>query len=237
MFLPPIGNLGASSSMNQTTTMLQLREMILRGELAPGERMREADLATRLGISRTPVRQALPALAQEGLLVRSGQRGFGPGESLEVLRLRALLEGFAARQLAERGVKASFLDALRDTLRAGDALFSTRTLHEDDEVRYGEMNLRFHSLVLEGAGMPLLASFAARCNLVPFTSPDSIAFSAVGRQAMFDLLFYAHRQHHSIVEAIVARQADRAEFLFREHAVGQEHSMSLQQGNSALLSG
>lgn len=164
--------------------------------------------------------------------MRAGQRGFAvrefsSNESLEALRLRAVLEGFAARQLAERGVKPSLLQALRDCLGQGDALFTTRTFHEADKIRYGEMNARFHTLVLEGSDMPLLASLAARCNLVPFTSPDSIAFSEVGKQTVFDLLFYAHRQHHSIVEAVVAGQGDRAEFLFREHAITQEHSMSL----------
>jgi GntR family transcriptional regulator of vanillate catabolism len=216
----------------QTTTTLQLREMILRGELAPGERVTEADIATRLGISRTPVRQALPALALEGLLVRSGQRGFAVREfkssdSLDALRLRAVLEGYAARRVAEIGVAPALLRGLRECLAAGDALFDSRRLQEDDEVRYGEMNARFHALILEGSGVHLLPSLAARCNVVPFAGPDRIAFSEVGKQTMYDLLFYAHRQHHAIVDAMVAGQGDRAEFLFREHAISQEHSMSL----------
>jgi len=218
--------------MTQSTITLQLREMILRGDLSPGERVREADLATRLGISRTPVRQALPALAQEGLLVRAGQRGFAvrsfsAGESLEALRLRALLEGFAARQLAEKGCDAALLASLRACLSEGDALFAKRTLTPDDEVRYGEINSRFHELVLTGSQMPLLMTLIERCNSVPFTGPDRIAFSTLAREAIFDLLFHAHRQHHSIVDAIAARQGDRAEFLFREHATLQQQSMSL----------
>jgi len=52
-----------------TTVINQLREMILQGRLQPAERVPEAELAARLGVSRTPIRQALPALAQEGLLV------------------------------------------------------------------------------------------------------------------------------------------------------------------------
>ena len=60
----------------QTVAMLRLREMVLRGELAAGERVPEAAVAKRLGLSRTPVRQALPALAQEGLLVTAGRRGY-----------------------------------------------------------------------------------------------------------------------------------------------------------------
>ncbi|MEA0634218.1 GntR family transcriptional regulator, partial [Xanthomonas campestris pv. campestris] len=54
----------------------QLRELILCGTFAPGERITEAALAERLAISRTPIRQALPALCQEGLLVQAGNRGY-----------------------------------------------------------------------------------------------------------------------------------------------------------------
>ncbi|MDX3904587.1 MAG: GntR family transcriptional regulator [Pigmentiphaga sp.] len=215
--------------MQQTTTMLHIREMILRGELAPGERVREADLAARLGTSRTPVRQALPALAQEGLLVQSGARGFAvrafsARECMEALHLRAALEGLAARALATHGADGDLLAALKDCLAQGDRIFEHRTLSDDDEIRYAEMNARFHSLILEGAQMPLLSNLVSRCNIVPFTDPLTLAFDTQRRDAMFDFLFYAHRQHHAIVSAIESGQADRAENLFREHAYTQVQS-------------
>jgi GntR family transcriptional regulator of vanillate catabolism len=79
--------------------------MILKGELAPGERLAEAKLAEQLGVSRMPIRQALPVLAEEGLVVRAGQRGYAVrahtrDESVEALHLRGALEGYAARLLA-----------------------------------------------------------------------------------------------------------------------------------------
>lgn len=220
--------------LKPTSTTLQLREMILKGELAPEQRLREAELALRLGTSRMPIRQALPVLAQEGLLVRSGQRGyavraFTPDESLDALRLRATLEGVAARTLAERGASAEVLERLRSCLEEGDALFSGREITVDEELRYGEMNARFHALVLAGAGIPLLEELAARCNLVPFAAPRAIAFAHLDKRTVFDLLFYAHRQHHSIVEAIAAGKGDRAEFLFRDHAITQENSMHMER--------
>ena len=87
---------------------LRLREMILRGELAPGERLAEVALAERLGVSRTPIRQALPALAREGLLAAAGRRGyvvrsFSPQDVIDAIETRGLLEGLAARRIAERG--------------------------------------------------------------------------------------------------------------------------------------
>ncbi|AEQ95134.1 VanR [Xanthomonas oryzae pv. oryzicola BLS256] len=65
-------------------------------------------MAERLGISRTPIRQALPALCQEGLLVQAGNRGYAvrrcsQRESLDALTVRALMEGRAARTVAEEG--------------------------------------------------------------------------------------------------------------------------------------
>ncbi|HCP77458.1 MAG: GntR family transcriptional regulator [Pusillimonas sp.] len=215
-----------------STVVVQLREMVLSGELAPGERVTEAELATRLGVSRTPVRQALPALAQEGLLVPAGKRGysvraFTTQNSIEAVRVRALLEGFAARHVAEKGVSAPVMSALKACLAEGDALFTQRQLQDDDELRYGQMNARFHALITEAANLPLLESLTDRCNVVPFTAPLSVAFSNTNKERMFDFLFYAHRQHHAIVDAIEAGQGDRAEFLFREHAHTQEQSLMM----------
>src|ERR1700740_3158358 len=87
---------------------LRLREMILRGELPPGERLAEVALAERLGVSRTPIRQALPALAREGLRAASARRGFvvrsfSPQDVLDAVETRGVLEGLAARRVAERG--------------------------------------------------------------------------------------------------------------------------------------
>jgi GntR family transcriptional regulator of vanillate catabolism len=224
----------------QTVTMLRIREMILQGDLAPGERVREADLAVRLGISRMPVRQALPALAQEGLLVISGQRGysvraFTPQESLEALELRAALEGLAARALADRGASAELMAGLRACLADGDTIFAKRSIEEGDEFRYAEMNDRLHHLILDGSGRRLLAELAERCNAVPFIAPLSIVFHRADAAAIFQFLFYAHQQHHSIVDAIEARDGARAEFLFREHAFTQKRSMNLDGRSSVRL--
>src|SRR5690554_2724354 len=104
--------------MHASRTLVQLREMILRGELPPGERVAEAELGQRLGVSRTPIRQALPLLAEEGLLVRAGAKGyavhaFSAEECIEALHLRAALEGMAARQVARQALGEDVVDALR----------------------------------------------------------------------------------------------------------------------------
>lgn len=107
--------------------------MILQGELAPGQRVPEATIAQQLGISRTPVRQALPALAEEGLLVSAGRRGYAVrvftiNEIVTALDIRAALEGMAARLLTERGVSHVLIRSLKSCLNEGDALFAKRRI-------------------------------------------------------------------------------------------------------------
>src|SRR5205807_457853 len=94
-----------------------------------GERVAEAPLAERLGMSRTPVRQALPVLAQEGLLAEHQTRGyvvrgFSTADVLDAIDLRGVLEGLAARRVAERGVSRTLLQALRVCLAEGDQILA-----------------------------------------------------------------------------------------------------------------
>ena len=217
----------------QTPTMLRIRELVLRGTLRPGERVRETDIADRLGISRTPVRQALPALAKEGLLVQWGARGyavrsFSLQESLDALRIRACLEGLAARSLAESDARDSAIFLLVDLLSEGDALLRADTLTAEVELLYADMNERFHDTVVRSSEKQLLVELIARCNVTPFTGPGNIAFEGADMVQSMAHLAYAHRQHHAIVDALRAGDGGRVEFLFREHATIQESSLKMQ---------
>jgi len=196
--------------------------MILRGDLAPGERLAEVALAERLGVSRTPIRQALPALAREGLLAAAGRRGylvrsFSPQDVLDAIETRGLLEGLAARRIAERGATPELIRSLKDCLAEGDAILAKRRFESADEQRYGEMNGRFHALIVEGAASRIVADTLARNDHVPFASARAVAFSR-DLSELVPILNYAHRQHHVIVQALENREAARAEALMREHA-------------------
>ena len=212
--------------------IVRIREMILRGELAPGQRVAEAPLAELLGMSRTPVRQALPMLAQEGLLAEHGTRGFvvrafTVDDVLDAIDVRAALEGLAARRVAERGASKALLRALRDCLEDGDAILGKRHVEESDEARYADMNQRFHALILSEAASPILAEAVERNNRVPFAGPQALAFDRGQLDRMYDQLRYAHHQHHSLVEAFERGQGARAESLMREHAHVVEESINL----------
>ncbi len=217
--------------------LVQLREMILHGRLKPGQRIPEAQVADMLGLSRTPIRQALPVLAKEGLLVQSGARGFAVREFSikeisEGVELRGALEGFAARALAERGIDEVQLEGLRSIVAQGDAIFAKRYLLESDEELYGQMNEQFHSAVIEAADVSIVKELTERVNRIPFTSPSTIAFDRFDLQQMYDLLWYAHKQHHDIVTALEYGEGARVEALFREHVNTQKISMNLRQKKS-----
>ena len=210
--------------------MVRIREMILSGELAPGLRVTEKAIAEKLGVSRTPIRNILPSLAAQGLLEAVGRRGFAvkafsEKESWEALELRSVLEGQAARMLAQDGASPEVLAALTACLNRGDRIFAHRQLDANDEEEYGAMNGEFHRIIVEACDAPMLKTFVDRLNLVPFVAPSSIVFDQVGLQRAFELLFRAHGCHHAIVEAITQRDGARAEALFREHAHQQRISM------------
>jgi GntR family transcriptional regulator of vanillate catabolism len=224
-----------------TRATIRIREMILRGRLRPGQRVAEATLAELLRMSRTPIRQALPVLAREGLLVESETRGyvvrtFTQAEILDAIDLRGVIEGLAARRIAERGASRELVRELRSCLEAGDRIFTKRRLVDSDEAAYAEMNGRFHALIVAEAGSTIFSQAAARNGGVPFASPEAIAFDATDLVKMYDALYFAHRQHHAIVDAIESNQGARVEALMREHVntVKQSINMMEQQGIGPL---
>ena len=215
-----------------TEAIVRLREMILRGDLAPGQRLAEAPVAEQLGMSRTPVRQALPLLAREGLLTEHETRGyvvraFTAADVIDAIDVRGVIEGLAARRVAEQGASKAFVRALRTCLDDGDAILRRRRIEESDEASYAEMNARFHDLILQEAGSSILSASLERNNHVPFAAPQALAFDKSDLERMYDLIHYAHRQHHGIVEALERGQSGRVEALMREHANAAKESINV----------
>ncbi len=219
-------------SSQLTETVVRIREMVLRGALKPGQRVAEAPLAEMLGMSRTPVRQALPLLAQEGLLMEHETRGyvvraFTAADIVDAIELRAVLEGLAARRVTERGASKALIRDLQACLEDGDALLHKRRVEESDEALYADMNERFHTLILNEAGSAILNAALERNSRIPFAGAQALAFDKSNLDQMYDMLQYAHRQHHHIVAAIEGGQAARAETLMREHAIAVKESINM----------
>lgn len=134
--------------------------MILRGELRPGQRINEPDVATRLGVSRVPVREALRELESTGLVAARKHSGVfvrePTGEEVcELYEMRGLLDGFAGRRAARLEAPARL--ALADRLDASiDAMNAAFAVH--DVQRYYRENLNFHWAIVEAAGNHALAA-------------------------------------------------------------------------------
>ncbi len=210
----------------------RIRELIVDGTLAPGTRVAEATVAERLGVSRTPVRNALPALAAEGLLSPAGKRGyavraFRPEDSYRATEIRCVLEGYAAREIAAREDRGAVVAELRDCLEEGDQIFAKGYVVKEDENAYARMNQRFHETIVREARDPLLADLIHRVYSVPFVSPGVVAFNRVPMDEIFPILVSGHHQHHAIVDSIEAGQSDLAETLMRGHSRPAWRSLGL----------
>ena len=219
--------------------IVRIREMILQGELTPGQRVREVELAGKLGVSRTPVRESLPILAREGVLTQLDTRGFvvrafTPREIMDGIDVRGVLEGLAARMLAEQGPSRRLIHGMHDCLREGDEILSKGYLVETDEARYGDMNNRLHLLIVRGSGSKVIAEAIQHNDRIPFAAAHAIAFDRLDLPRTYDMLRYAHRQHHAIVQALENREGVRVAALMFEHAYQIRESINISRAASRL---
>jgi GntR family transcriptional regulator of vanillate catabolism len=214
----------AAPAVSQTVrAQLRLRELILGGELKAGSRIAELTLVERLAVSRTPVRMALVKLAEEGLLEALPAGGyavkdFSEADIHDAIEVRGTLEGLGARLAAERGVSPVLLAEADACLERIDDALAQPALSDDTFAVYVQQNKRFHELLAEMAGSPLVARQIERAVTLPFASPNGFVMAqAIGPRAR-DVLLIAQEQHRAVLDAIRCREGARAEGLMREHA-------------------
>ncbi|WP_446655454.1 GntR family transcriptional regulator [Blastomonas sp.] len=136
--------------------LTRLREMIVTGEIPPGYRLRAEALATKLNVSRTPIRSALAVLATEGLVSYSENRGY-TAETLEVreildaIEVRAVLEGHACQLSVDYGWTEPDLAALAETVAAGRRIVDASRWSEEIEHGWYLHNADFHRLIARAA--------------------------------------------------------------------------------------
>ncbi|GAB4393748.1 MAG: GntR family transcriptional regulator [Kiloniellaceae bacterium] len=180
---------------------------IAEGRLRPGQRVREIAFAEQLGISRTPIREALQRLARDGLITLDARNGARITElSLEAIQelydLREILEGSAAR-FAALSAKANDLQRLK-------AILAKEAEHGNDPAALAKLNKLFHRTLCEAANnrylMSAVSDFSTTLLLL---GPTTLA--AGGRAGE------SQAEHRAIVEAVAAGDADKAETLMRAH--------------------
>ena len=212
----PLGNLAYK----------KIREAIRSGTYKPGQRVREADFAEWLHMSRTPVREALRRIESEGLLSHEARRGLVIAKLdhqmvMELYALREALEGTAAR-LAARHAADFEINVLEQMMRDEAALTEPKRLHEHNRLFHEALFRSAHNRFLLRA-IGTVRDSVMLLNQTTFSLPGRPASAAV--------------EHGSIVAAIARRDADGAERAAREHirvTLGHRLKMLAEQEEEVL---
>jgi DNA-binding GntR family transcriptional regulator len=196
-----------TAGRNRTDEVYErLRHEIVRGELRPRESLSEVEIAERLQVSRTPVRESLQRLTADGLITSHRRRWIvyehSKDEIREIYELRAALEGYSARLATRRATDAELteLAKLRDSAGANDP---------EPDVRI-ESNERLHDSVLRFAHNETLLRQARTARLYFFNRAVARLYTAAD-------LDNSARQHHELLDALCDRDAAAAETSAREH--------------------
>ncbi|MBO8141109.1 MAG: GntR family transcriptional regulator [Firmicutes bacterium] len=190
-------------------TYSRLRAMILSGVFRSGQRLSERELAAQLSVSRTPVREALRQLVQEGTVVYQPRRGYriasiSQEQARHLFIVREALEGLAARLACQQG-DPGCLAGMQASIERGRA--AAREGHLAGLIA---ANQQFHTCLAESSANPYLISAFARLQVhIALMMSRSLATPRRPEETL--------REHQAIVDAVRARDAGSAEQLIREH--------------------
>lgn len=202
--------------------LVGLRDRILLGDLAQGDRVSEVALAEELGISRTPLREAMRELVDQGLLEKLSTGGcrvstFTKRDVQDAIALRGLLEGAVFRIAAERGITSDQKAACEDILDDIDtALGDTPAAINFD--LYVATNQRFHDELASLCDSQVMLAELARISKRPMAGPSAFLNDQAMAPRTLRSLHVAQEQHRAMLDAIANREGARAEALAREHA-------------------
>lgn len=194
-------------------TFQRVRELIIRGKLAPGTRIVEADLADRLGVSRTPIRAALHRLRQEGYILIALGNGskarlsvapLTQEDARELYLIVGHLEGLAARSTAQlepmrRAGLVEKLATLNDGLRE---LAESRV---SDPNRIFDLDMNFHQAIVDASAGPRLRAIHSA------TKPQAERYWRLYASAILDQLGISVGEHLLIIQSIGDGDSDGAE--------------------------
>ncbi len=194
-----------------------IREAIINGHLKPGERLMEIQLAEELGVSRTPVREAIRKLELEGFVVMIPRKGayvtdITIKDIVDVFELRWALEALAAELAAERATEEEIEQMERHLLELA------KVIEEQDVKKIVEIDTRFHETIYTasrnkrlGQILSLLGELIQRYRTLTLSKSERIKVTM--------------EEHRAIVEALAAREPQRAGRLAQEHIESAENSL------------
>lgn len=189
-----------------------IRDKILSGAFAPGTRLTEEELAAEIGVSRTPVRDALRNLAGEFYVTMVPNHGafvteWSPEDIQDIFELRAMLEGYGARRAAARASDAQLARLVEDAAIIDDALAAGGTPDID---LFLQANRRFHATVMEASGSERLALMVGRLVQQPVVARTA-------RRYRPEDLRRSNAHHRELVDAVRARDGAWAESVMQSH--------------------
>ncbi len=201
----------AKYSSKRDLVVQALREMILSGRIVPGQRLRQEELSRMLGVSATPIREAIRLLEAEGLVVGEPHRGvsvveISSDELEDIAHIRSMLEGLATRQAVDRATPQAFaaliaqLGTLQEQMEACLVNGSTEPI--------ASLNRDFHLLIYDLCGSPYLIETIRRIwmhqpGYIIWESPDLAAASV--------------EQHKTVLETLRAGHAESAARAMQVH--------------------
>jgi DNA-binding GntR family transcriptional regulator len=203
------------------TVYVTLRSRILSGELAANTTLREQAIAAELGVSRTPVREALRRLDEAGLVTFTAHRGatvvaWTIDEVRETYMARAALESRAAGLAAAR-ISPGELDTLAALIEAMEPFVTAVDDAGLDELR--RLNADFHRLVVAASGSPQLMTLASNVTRVPLMAET---FRRNGGQ----FRARSNHQHRDILTALASGDTIWAEAAMRSHILGARNAVA-----------
>jgi DNA-binding GntR family transcriptional regulator len=193
-------------------TVQRLRQFILEGDVEPGARLGEVELAAQLGVSRTPVREALRALSSQGLVEILPNRGarvarWSVEDLEEIYELRVMLESHAAQRAAGR-MSIADVDVLTELCEQMEACAQRGGKH--DLLELSELNFRFHRGILDAADSPRLATMLASVVQIPLVMRTFVRYSP-------EALARSMGHHRELAAALRAGAPDWAGSVMRSH--------------------
>ena len=220
-------------------TFDHIRELILHYEITPGEHISIDGLSRAMGVSQTPIREALARLESEGLVIKEPLKGYATTSLItkkefdDLFQFRLLIEPWGAAQAAE-----NINEAGRDALQRELTLADEATMQEDSFVAITEHDARFHNLIakLSGNNSVMMAYERTHCHLHLYrlyfsekSNKNQRDKNSVDENAVSDLFRHYYSadtghlsitEHKEVTAAIIAKDPERASAALHAHIAG-----------------